>query len=197
MLNVPEAFADTSRWSFHVDDAFYGELDELMSAFAEDWTLADALTTHEANGLLVREARLLDLHRFEEWLTMFTADCLYWVPVVPGDGDPRKTVSHAFDDRRRLEDRVFWLNTGLAYSQLPPSRTVHCVSNVEVRDLNDTTRLVRSTFTTHEVRTRTPRTFSGWTAHVLSKSEGEWRIKVKQVNLLDSDAGHENLTLVL
>ena len=197
MLNVPEVFADTSRGSFHVDDTFYGELDALMSPFDEEWPQPEAAATHEASWFLAREARCLDLHRFDEWLRLFTPDCLYWVPVAPGAGDPRKTISHAFDDRRRLEDRVYWLNTGLAYSQLPPSRTVHCVSNIEVLDLNDTTRLVRSTFATHEHRTRTPRTLSGWTGHVLTTSEAGWRIKVKQVNLLDSDAGHENLTVVL
>lgn len=197
MATVPDAYADTSRWSYHVDGEFYAELDQLMGAFAEDWPDAGAQATHEASWLLAQEARRLDEHRFDAWLELFSDDCLYWVPVKPGAGDPRSTISHAFDDRRRMSDRVFWLNTGLAYSQLPPSRTARCVSNVEVRDLTPTTRLVRSTFTTHEHRTTSPRVFSGWTAHVLTKTNDEWRIRVKQVNLLDSDAGHDNLTIIL
>ena len=37
-----------------------------------------------------------------------------------------------FDDRRRLEDRVYRLRTGFAWSQAPASRTVRLITNVEV-----------------------------------------------------------------
>lgn len=197
MHTIPEEWSDTSRWSFHVDMGFYTELDQFTELLAEDWPDAGPVLRHEAEWLLTQEARRLDEHRYTEWLNLFTADCLYWIPVHQGFADPRSTVSHAFDDRRRLEDRVYWLNTGLAYSQLPPSRTVHAVSNVEVRLLGSDSLAVRSVFTTHEHRTSTPRAYSGWTGHLLSRTSDGWRIKVKRVSLLDSDAGHENLTLVL
>ena len=197
MDTANESHSDTSRSSFYVDEAFYGELDQMVSVFNDDWPDAGPQVVHEASWLLTQEARRLDEHRFDDWLELYTKDCLYWVPVARGASDPRQTISHAFDDRRRLEDRVFWLNTGLAYSQLPPSRTARTIANVEVRETNSTTRLVRSTFTVHEYRTTSPRAFSGWTAHCLTWTDSGWRIRVKQVHLLDSDAGHENLTIVL
>lgn len=189
--------SDTSRWSFHVDDDFYAALADYVHRFAEDWPAAELHVLAEATRLLVHEARVLDEGRFDEWLTLFTENCLYWVPVVPGGGDPTREVSHAFDDRRRLTDRIYWLGTGLAFCQIPPSRTRRLLGNIEVLDGADHTRLVRSNFTVHEVRGGQQRTYAGWYGHVLTPSPGGWRIRLKQVNLLDSDQGHENLTLML
>src|SRR5260221_11294052 len=74
---------------------------------------------------------MLDDARFEDWPELLTSDCIYWVPITPGGGDPRREVSLAFDDRRRILDRVCWLRTGLAHCQIPPSRTRRVIANVE------------------------------------------------------------------
>lgn len=163
----------------------------------DDWPDAGPQAIHEASRLLVREARLLDERRFDDWLSLYAPDGVYWVPTWPSACDPRTTISHAFDDVRRLSDRVYWLNTGLAFSQVPPSRTVHTVTNVEVLELDADTRLVRSSFATHEFRTGRARVLAGRYAHVLTRADDAWRIRVKRVTLLDADAGHDNLTLVL
>lgn len=197
MTTSVNEWSDTDRWSHYVDDAFYADLLQLLARFDEDWPIPPVTTWLEASHVLSVEARLLDQRRFDDWLALFTSECLYWVPAARSRADPRASVSHAFDDRRRLGDRVYWLNTGLAFSQIPPSRTVHTVSNVELLDLDVSTRLVRSTFATHECRTAEPRVFAGWNAHVLAREGNGWRIRAKQVNLFDADAGHENLTLVL
>jgi len=118
------------------------------------------------------------------------------VPVTAGGGDPRTEVSHAFDDRRRLTDRVHWLRTGLAYSQIPASRTRRLIANVDVLDAAPGERLVRSNFVVHEFRAGTTKVYAGWYAHTLVKAQHGWQIKVKRVNLLDSEQYHENLTLV-
>ena len=124
---------DPSRSSYYVNDAFYRELVDGFS----DWTrderaVADPALREACRMVLEREARLLDQCRFEEWLRLYARECLYWVPATPGGGDPRRGVCICFDDRRRLEDRIFRLQTGYAWSQVPPSRTVHMISNVEV-----------------------------------------------------------------
>ena len=51
---------------------------------------------------------------------------------TPEAGDPRREIAISFDDRRRMEDRIYRLRTGYAWSQAPKSRTVRMVSNVEV-----------------------------------------------------------------
>ena len=191
-------YADTGRWSFHVDDQYYADLTRFAEFFAADWPVPEPPVLAQVTHLIGHEARLVDEGRFDAWLDLFTENCLYWVPVVPGGGDPTREVSHAFDDRRRLTDRIYWLNTGLAFCQIPPSRTRRVLGNVQVLDLPaDGPRLVRSNFTVHEFRAGRMRTYAGWYGHVLAQEQGTWRIRLKQVNLLDSDQGHENLTLVL
>lgn len=190
-------YSDTSRWSFHVDDHYYRYLRKVTDAFTEDWVPAEPKLLANAQALLVQEARLLDEGRFNDWLDLFTPDCLYWIPVSPGGGDPTTEVSHAFDDRRRLEDRVYWLRTGLAFCQIPQSRTRRIVGNTEARlDADGESLLVRSNFIVSEFRAGASRILSGWYGHVLLPSKGGYRIRLKQANLVDSEHGHENLTLV-
>jgi 3-phenylpropionate/cinnamic acid dioxygenase small subunit len=194
---IPAEYGDTSSWSYHVDTSYYEELARHSALLREDWPEADTDETIRAQSFLTREARLIDEGRFNDWLELFTADCLYWVPVTPGGGDPTTEVSHAFDDRRRLTDRVYWLRTGLAFSQIPASRTRRVIGNVETTvDPATGEHLVRSNVVVHEFRAGVTKTYPGWYGHVLRETESGWRITLKQVNLLDSDQIHENLTLV-
>lgn len=191
-------YTDTSRWSRHVDDAWYDRLAHFVEVLGEDWPDADRDAREQAETRLIREARFIDEGRFNDWIDLFADDCLYWVPVTPGSGDPRREVSHAFDDRRRLTDRVHWLRTGLAYCQIPRSRTRRLVSNVEVFDeATSGLRYVRSNVLVTEFRAGVTKVYAGWCGHVLRPRGEGWEIVLKQTNLLDSEHGHENLTLVL
>src|SRR5439155_10052594 len=99
----------------------------LVGEFA-DWQheelgIADAAERDRFRMLIEREARLLDQLRFDEWLAMYAPECIYWVPATTTGGDPRREVAISFDDRRRMEDRIYRLRTGYAWSQAPKSRT--------------------------------------------------------------------------
>src|SRR6266545_3030662 len=143
---------DPSRTSYYVNDALYRAL---IANFADwqrdDRTVADPAIRDLFRRVLEREARLLDQLRYEDWLALFAPECIYWVPATPNAGDPRREVAVMFDDRRRLEDRVFRLRTGFAWSQAPASRTVRLIANVEVFAADrDDVRMVRSNFLIHE-----------------------------------------------
>lgn len=194
-LPGPPDGGDTDRWSHYVGLDFYRRLDGMVESWSQDWPPAEAMVRLETEGVLAREARLVDDGQFNEWVRLFTEECLYWVPITPGGGDPRREVSYAFDDRRRLTDRVYWLRTGLAFCQIPQSRTRRLITNVEVLDTTRY-RLVRSNFVIYEYRAGVHRSYAGWYGHALQRRGDEWRIAVKQVNLLDSEQGHENLTLI-
>ena len=82
-----------------------------------------ALDLKSCEQFLLREARLLDEARFDDWLALFTPDGWYWVPSEPEQGNPHDTVSLIYDDRRLLETRVRRLASPRIYSQEPRSRT--------------------------------------------------------------------------
>ncbi|MFD0853509.1 aromatic-ring-hydroxylating dioxygenase subunit beta, partial [Actinomadura adrarensis] len=148
-----------------------------------------------AETFLYAEARLLDQGRFEEWLDLYGPECLYWIPGEVGGGDPSREVAIALDDRRRLEDRVVWLRSAFIWSQIPRSRTVRSVTNVEtLRDGSDL--LVRSNFLLHDVRGGRHATHFGWYLHRIDTSGDRWRVRVKQVHLADCDQAHENVSLI-
>jgi len=182
-----------------VDDAFYRDLVADFSDWQRDDRIVREPALREAcRAVLEREARLLDRRRYEDWLALFARECLYWVPATPEGGDPRREVAIAFDDRRRLEDRVFRLGTGAAWSQVPPSRTVRFVSNVEVfATEEDSTVMVRSNLLIAEFRAGDGRTLAAWCAHRLARRGEDWEIRVKQVNLIDCDRNLRNPSLVL
>jgi 3-phenylpropionate/cinnamic acid dioxygenase small subunit len=111
-----------------------------------------------------------------------------------------------FDDRRRLEDRIYRLRTGYAWSQAPASRTVRMIANVEVfagaRPANsdstsDATRMVRSNFLISEFWGEETRLLAGWAGHRLASRDGRFEIVAKQVNLIDCDRPIRNPSIIL
>ncbi len=198
-MNANDAKANASRYSHYVTNDFYLEL---IADFS-DWQNNDKIVSDVSErdlfrGLLEREARNLDRLLFEEWLDLFTPECVYWVPSTPAGGDPRSEIAIMFDDRRRLGDRIYRLRTGYAWSQAPSSRTSRIVSNVEVfRCSRDDQRLVRSNFAISEFWDGQIRVLAGWAGHRLRKQEGEWLISAKQVNLLNCDQCIRNPSIIL
>ena len=196
----------------YVDDRFY---DELVASF-RDWQrleleVRDASVRDECRLLLEREARLLDERRFDDWLALYAEHCVVWVPAAEQAGDPRREVTVFFDDRRRLEDRIYRLGTGKAWSQVPASRTVRLVSNVEAfRTQERSVLMVRSNFliaefrAAHKLMVRSnlvltefrageTRTLAGWCAHRLA----DGKIEAKQINLLERDQSLRNPSVLL
>jgi 3-phenylpropionate/cinnamic acid dioxygenase small subunit len=190
---------DPSLSSYYVNGALYQELVESFSDWQRDeLAIGDASERDRFRMLIEREARLLDQLRFDEWLSMYAPECIYWVPGTPEAGDPRREISISFDDRRRMEDRIYRLRTGYAWSQAPRSRTVRMISNVEVFATGqDSVRMVRSNFLISEFRVDGTRFLSGWCGHRFTSNDGTWQIRVRQVNLIDCDQNLRNPSIVI
>jgi len=191
---------DPSRSSYYVDDALYRELIENFSPSWQDdaRAIADVTVRDEFRRLLEREARLLDQLRYDDWLGMYARECIYWVPSTPNAGDPRREIAVMFDDRRRLEDRIYRLRTGFAWSQAPASRTVRLISNVEVFGAaRSDARMIRSNFLISEFWGDETRVLTGWAGHRVLQDGAGWKIQVKQVNLIDCDQCIRNPSIIL
>jgi 3-phenylpropionate/cinnamic acid dioxygenase small subunit len=163
--------------------------------WSERSSLPDQRLRGECEAFLYLEARLLDDGRFEDWLGLYSDDCVYWVPQRPGGGDPECDVAIALDDRRRLEDRVVWLRSAYIWSQIPRSRTMRMISNVEV-DSDDDGLIVRSNFVLHEARGPRHATHFGRYLHRIVTTGTEWQVRAKHVYLVESDQPHENMSIL-
>jgi benzoate/toluate 1,2-dioxygenase subunit beta len=157
-----------------------------------------ALTRSEAEDFLFHEAELLDGNQLAQWLDLFTDDAVYWVPARHDESDPERHVSLIYDDRGRIEERVWRLTVGPAHAQIPPSATRRLITNVRVgrpepgRDVP-----VRSNFAIFEVRKGTQRAFAGEYEHRLVPHGDGWRIRRRTARLVNCEAPIFNLTFLV
>ena len=59
-------------------------------------------TNQQLVDFVIHEARLIDQHRLEEWLDLFTDDGIYWMPLEWGQTDPKLTTSLMYEDKLLL-----------------------------------------------------------------------------------------------
>jgi 3-phenylpropionate/cinnamic acid dioxygenase small subunit len=81
-----------------------------------------APTEQDLIGFVMHEARLIDQHRFEEWLDLFADDGHYWMPLEWGQTDPRLSTSLMYEDKLLLRIRIERLKGNRTFSQKPKSR---------------------------------------------------------------------------
>jgi len=94
----------------------------------------------EVEQFLYEEAALLDARKYREWFGLVADDIHYWMPirrtVARSDLEFEFTKPGAMayfdDDRELLEMRVKKLEASSAWSEDPPSRSRHFVSNVRI-----------------------------------------------------------------
>ena len=145
---------------------------------------------------LYHEADLLDSRRYEDWLALYTEDAIYWIP----QGDETDHVHHvsiAYDDRRRLHERVLRLASGFAFSQDPPSRTCHVVGNVRVAGEIDGDLDVRSNLVLAEMRRGVQSIYAGQVTHRLVPTGESFMVRRKTIRLINSDIPLSNLTFLI
>jgi benzoate/toluate 1,2-dioxygenase beta subunit len=168
-----------------------------MSAILER-AAAPVATLDEVEQFLYREARLLDQSRYDEWLALFTADCLYWVPLEAGQADGAETVSIIHDDHRLLEVRVKQYRHPRAHARTPYARTVHQVGNVELaeQDAVKGELTVRSNLVMVEFRADRQRTWGALVEHRLRRTERGLAIARKRVDLVNSESELDGIAVL-
>lgn len=163
------------------------------------------LARAEAEDFLYREARLLDARDFEGWLALFAEDAVYWLPMDE-DADPEAEPSVLYDDAGTLRMRVHQLLHKPHYAQLPPSRTVHQVTNVEVlpAEREDEARVLCALAVTElregdfqQLGLGDQRVFAGRCEYRLRRRDGDLAIAMKKLVLISRHLPIENLSFLL
>jgi 3-phenylpropionate/cinnamic acid dioxygenase small subunit len=154
------------------------------------------LTLHEAEQLLYREAYLLDHHRFDEWLTMYSEDATYWMPLEHNQPDPINTSSLIYDDRRLMELRVRQIKHPRAHARNPSARTVHQVGNVMLLEASDEAAKVASVLTLTEFRSERQRIFASTVEHSLRRVGEDWKIAAKRIDLINSEGELDGIAVI-
>ena len=145
---------------------------------------------------LYHEARLLDAHRYEDWLALFSADATYWLPLEAAQKDPFETSSIIHDDRTLLELRVKQYRHARAHARQPLARTVHQVGNISVLETGAELR-VASTLTVVEFRNEKQRVYGALVEHHLRRNGDTFAIAHKRVDLVNSEGELDGIAILL
>lgn len=100
------------------------------------------------------EAELMDNMEWDDWLDCIHPDIYYWAPVRENrvarerkeEFYPKGTSVYFEESKEYLRQRVFRLQTNMAWAEEPPSRSRHLLTNVRVDGREDGNFDVRSNF---------------------------------------------------
>lgn len=156
-------------------------------------------TDQDLIDFVVRESRLLDEHRLEDWLALFAADGRYWVPLERDQTDRILHASLFDEDLLLLRIRVERLARARTFSQHPRSYCHHLLQTPTV-ELRDAAAGIYETYTPlHYVETRRDNQtlIAAWARHTLCVEAGQLKIRLKRVDLVNCDAAFGNIQLLL
>lgn len=132
-----------------------------MSVGAEAPAMADIVLQHRVEQFLYHEAQLLDEWKWPEWLELFTDDVRYWMPLRhnrlrrqrgTSEIPDRIEMAHFDETKESLGRRVAQMTSGKHWSEDPPSRARHLVTNVRVASRADGDLDVRLNFVLYRNR---------------------------------------------
>jgi biphenyl 2,3-dioxygenase beta subunit len=154
--------------------------------------IATMLRHYEVERFYYDEAALLDAHRYEEWLALFSDDAHYFMPIrrtrtqreIAKEFTQPGEMAFFDDTKMLLAGRIAKLKTGRSWAEDPPSRTRHLITNIRVVKDDGRTLEVESNF--HLYRTRLNSEETSWIGSrrdVLRRVEGSFQIADRKISL--------------
>lgn len=159
----------------------------------------------QAHQWLVDEAYLLDAQRYGDWLALIADDIHYIMPVrvttALGAGyDSAPGMAHFDENRYSLGRRVARFQTEHAWTEDPPSRLRHHVTNVRTFATDDPSHLVvDSGVLLYRSRgdVREPTLLSAGREDLLRRTADGWHLARRTILIDDSVLRTQNLAIFL
>lgn len=146
---------------------------------------------------LYHEARLMDEHRYDDWLALWALeDSTYWIPANADDSDPTRNVSVVYDRRGQLRNRIQRLKETLWLKEQAP-RLKRLIGNIDIEAESADEVTVSSNFILAELHRHNQMIWAGSTIHRLVGYDGTFRIKYKKVVLLNNNEPLPNLLFLM
>lgn len=147
----------------------------------------------EAERILFRQAEILDDKKWDAWMALFTEDGKYWMPAAESQTTGEGVPSIFYEDMNLMQVRVKRVTHPRAWSQKPPHKTSHVVSNIVVESVDPKSgdMVVRSKFYMSEFRRDQLRHFAGKYRHHLRKTPAGYRIALQRVDLVNGEGTFE------
>ena len=161
--------------------------------------MSTVFETTQLIAYVLDEAELLDAGRYDEWLNLFDDDARYWMPLTPGQTDPLLHNSLMYEDKLLLQIRVERLAGARTYSQQPRTRCHHLLQQPRIQHIDQASGEYRLRTAFHYVETRADQQwlYAGWTTHHLVRRDDQLKIRLKRIDLVNSDAAFGNISLFM
>ena len=149
-------------------------------------------TQHAVEQFLYRQADLLDTKRWQNYIDLFTADGVYWMPPEPSHTTWEGMPAIFAEDKNLMTVRMNRVLHPDAWSQRPLWETNHVVSNVMIESEKANGDVVaRSRFHMLELRRDDVRHFAGSYVHHLKRTQDGYRIKLQRVDMTNAQATYD------
>jgi phthalate 3,4-dioxygenase beta subunit len=153
----------------------------------------------------VREAELLDARRYRDWLDLLTEDIVYRMPVRVTaahslDASTLDDMHHFDEDRYSLEKRVERFETEHAFTEDPPSRTRHFVTNPRTRLAEVPGELILNTYVLlfrSRLDVREPSWIAAERTDTLRDEDGVLRLARREIIVDESVLRTQNLAVFI
>lgn len=155
--------------------------------------ITDFATWQALCNVLHEEAAALDEQRWDDWLDLFTEDCIYWVQAWNGEhelaDDPERDVSLIYmDNKAMIGDRLWRFTSGTAPAAIPLPRTSHLVGNINLLGLDGDTAHLKSHWQVSAYRFKELTQTAGRSQYTLRREGDDWRIAHRRSVLINDQA---------
>lgn len=159
-------------------------------------TLAAAASTRgdlqrRVEQFLYAQSELLDNKYWQDYINLFAADGVYWMPVTTEQTEWEGQPSIFAEDKLLMQVRMGRVTHPNAWSQAPMWATNHIVGNVVIEKETAKEVVVRSRFHMMELRRDNLRHFGGTYRHTLVKKGDGFAIKLQRVDMFNSQATYD------
>ena len=148
--------------------------------------------------LIRLETRCLNEADLETWISLFTEDGYYWMPLEREQTDPGQHDSLVYDNRALMEMRKYNLHNPLSPSMQQEVRSVRILSEPEI-DLSAGPRgeiTIRANVIA-VIHHRKQDTYAGAVTWGLVRTDTGLKIKSKRVDLLNADAPLDSIMMYI
>ena len=146
---------------------------------------------NKIEDLIFLEADLLDRKQWQDWLDLYTSDCVIWVPSWDSEEqlveDPELSVNMMYlVGKPALEARVHRITSVDAYASLPLARTMHSVTNIRmVEETSTIFKVVAKWIVMCQDPRRGKIWRGGWYDYSLEKCQKGLHIQAKKITLME------------
>ncbi len=160
--------------------------------------MASDVTRERVIDFIYEESRMLDEGRYDDWLSLWLPEGIYWMPLDYKQTDETLMTSLMHEDFFMLKLRVERLNGARTFSQKPKSRCHHVIQRPFIDVFMPDEGEFQTNTSMHYVETRLDDQFllALTATHDLRLVDGKLRIARKKVELLNSDAAFGNIQLL-